>query len=219
MPVFNGVETPSDGRLSASVTVRVEVPKNHHHPVSSRVTVRVLTSERASQRFFDAAVAKAYGGEKRIVGTKYLRARRPISALVSGSKGTLDAIQHFAIAIKGPLTTPVGGGIRSLNVTLRQVLNLYACVRPVRYFKAYRRRSRALSLLTLSSSVRTLKMSTPASISGRVQDRAAAHRLPPRVLGTRLKADRHWHQTNFSDGDQEPCPPRDHTLRRSPWRR
>src|SRR5262249_50237622 len=49
-------------------------------------------------------------------------------------KGTLDAIQNFVVAIKGPLTTPVGGGIRSLNVTLRQVLDLYACVRPVRYF-------------------------------------------------------------------------------------
>ncbi|MCI0390358.1 MAG: isocitrate dehydrogenase (NADP(+)) [Acidobacteria bacterium] len=90
---------------------------------------------RASQRVFDAAVAKAYNDQRRIVWYEIFageKAHKKFSEWLP--KGTLDAIHHFAIAIKGPLTTPVGGGIRSLNVTLRQVLDLYACVRPVRYF-------------------------------------------------------------------------------------
>src|SRR5438105_1368439 len=90
---------------------------------------------RASQRVFDTAVEKAYGGERRLVWYEIFAGEKAYKRFSEWlPKGTLDAIQHFAIAIKGPLTTPVGGGIRSLNVTLRQVLNLYACVRPVRYF-------------------------------------------------------------------------------------
>jgi isocitrate dehydrogenase len=91
---------------------------------------------KATQRVLDAAVAKAFGGRKRIVWFEVFAG--------DGAHGrfgewlpqeTVDAIAHYRVAIKGPLTTPIGGGFRSLNVTLRQVLDLYACIRPVRYFQ------------------------------------------------------------------------------------
>lgn len=89
----------------------------------------------ASQRVFDAAVQKAYQGQRRIAWYEIFAGEKAFQNYQEWlPQGTLDAIQHFVVAIKGPLTTPVGGGIRSLNVALRQVLNLYACVRPVRYF-------------------------------------------------------------------------------------
>jgi isocitrate dehydrogenase len=91
---------------------------------------------RAAQRVFDAAVKNAFGGTKRIVWKEVLAGEKAFSATGEWlPKATLDAITEHRIAIKGPLTTPVGGGIRSLNVALRQLLDLYACVRPVRYFQ------------------------------------------------------------------------------------
>ena len=84
---------------------------------------------------FDAAVKKAFGGKKQIAWFEV-----PAGEKAKDQHGewlpndTLEAVRAYKVAIKGPLTTPVGGGIRSLNVTLRQVLDLYACVRPVRYF-------------------------------------------------------------------------------------
>src|SRR3954466_779614 len=90
---------------------------------------------RASQRVFDAAVAKAYGGARRIVWFEVLAGEKAKNITNEWlPNDTLEAVKTYRVAIKGPLTTPVGGGIRSLNVTLRQVLDLYACVRPVRYF-------------------------------------------------------------------------------------
>ena len=91
---------------------------------------------RASQRVFEAAVGKAYGGERRIAWFEVLAGEKAKNAVDSWlPEDTLRAIRHHLVAIKGPLTTPVGGGIRSLNVALRQQLDLYACVRPVRYFQ------------------------------------------------------------------------------------
>ena len=90
---------------------------------------------RASRRVFDAAVAKASGGTRRVVWREVLAGEKAFAA--SGTwlpEETLAAIREHRVAIKGPLTTPVGGGIRSLNVALRQVLDLYACIRPVRWF-------------------------------------------------------------------------------------
>src|SRR5881398_4079655 len=90
----------------------------------------------ASRRVFDAAVRGAYGGKSEIQWTEILAGEK--AKKVTGEwlpDATLRAIDEHSVAIKGPLTTPVGGGIRSLNVTLRQVLDLYACVRPIRYFK------------------------------------------------------------------------------------
>jgi isocitrate dehydrogenase len=91
---------------------------------------------KASQPVFDAAVERSYGGKRKIAWMEVLAGEKAFN--VTGSwlpEETLAAIERHHVAIKGPLTTPVGGGIRSLNVTLRQRLDLFACVRPVRYFK------------------------------------------------------------------------------------
>jgi isocitrate dehydrogenase len=89
----------------------------------------------ASVKVFDAAVEKAYGGRKKIHWMEIYAGGKANELFDSWLPDeTVDAIREYLVAIKGPLTTPVGGGFRSLNVTMRQVLNLYACVRPVRYF-------------------------------------------------------------------------------------
>ena len=90
---------------------------------------------RASQRVLDAAVAKAYGGKRRLMWLEVFAGEKAKNRLDSWLPDeTIRAIAHHLVAIKGPLTTPVGGGFRSLNVALRQQLDLYACVRPVRWF-------------------------------------------------------------------------------------
>src|SRR5712692_4101619 len=91
---------------------------------------------RASQRVFDAAVQKAYGGRRRIAWKEVLAGEKAFKQTKEWMPAaTLDAFRQYLVGIKGPLTTPVGGGIRSLNVALRQELDLYVCLRPVRYFK------------------------------------------------------------------------------------
>lgn len=92
---------------------------------------------RASQHVFDAAVAKAYGGKKKVAWAEIYAGEKSLEVYGENEwlpEETLDAIEEYLVAIKGPLTTPVGGGIRSLNVTLRQRLDLFACVRPVKYY-------------------------------------------------------------------------------------
>ncbi|HRM24093.1 MAG TPA: NADP-dependent isocitrate dehydrogenase, partial [Enterococcus aquimarinus] len=90
----------------------------------------------ASQPVFDAAIQKAYQGQKKILWQEILAGEKAFDQTGEWlPEATLEAIHEAKIAIKGPLTTPVGGGIRSINVTLRQKLDLFACVRPVRYFK------------------------------------------------------------------------------------
>jgi isocitrate dehydrogenase len=90
---------------------------------------------RASQLALDAAVRAAYGNRRRIEWLEVFAGEKSKALLDSWlPDDTLETIDHYLVAIKGPLTTPVGGGFRSLNVTLRQKLDLYACVRPVRYF-------------------------------------------------------------------------------------
>ncbi len=90
----------------------------------------------AAVRVFDAAVQKAFGGKKRIVWKEVLAGEKAFRQTGDWlPQETLDIISQHKVAIKGPLTTPVGGGIRSLNVALRQQLDLYACVRPVRWFR------------------------------------------------------------------------------------
>jgi isocitrate dehydrogenase len=91
---------------------------------------------RASVRVFDAAIKKAYGSERRVSWMEVFAGEKAFTQFKDWlPQETVDAMQEFRVSIKGPLTTPVGGGIRSLNVTLRQVLDLYACIRPVRYFE------------------------------------------------------------------------------------
>ncbi|OGX82772.1 NADP-dependent isocitrate dehydrogenase [Hymenobacter coccineus] len=90
---------------------------------------------RAAQLVFDAAVEKAYGGKKQLVWKEVLAGEKSFKQTGNWLPAeTLDAFRDYLVGIKGPLTTPVGGGIRSLNVALRQELDLYACVRPVRYY-------------------------------------------------------------------------------------
>ncbi len=90
---------------------------------------------RASQRVFDAAVEKAYGGERKIEWQEVLAGEKAFNQTGDWlPQATLDAFNEYLVGIKGPLTTPVGGGIRSLNVALRQILDLYVCLRPVQYF-------------------------------------------------------------------------------------
>jgi isocitrate dehydrogenase len=91
---------------------------------------------KATQRVLDAAVARSSGGKRKIVWFEIYAggtAKERFGEWLP--EESVDAIRHFRVAIKGPLTTPIGGGIRSLNVSLRQILDLYACVRPIRYFQ------------------------------------------------------------------------------------
>ncbi|MDA2978751.1 MAG: NADP-dependent isocitrate dehydrogenase, partial [Actinomycetota bacterium] len=89
----------------------------------------------AAQKVFDAAVAKAYGGEREIAWTEVLAGQKAFDETGEWlPDATVEAFSHYLVGIKGPLTTPVGGGIRSLNVALRQILDLYVCLRPVRWY-------------------------------------------------------------------------------------
>jgi isocitrate dehydrogenase len=90
---------------------------------------------RATQPVLDAAVAKAYGGARRIAWQEILVGEKAFKETANYlPEASLASLREYRVALKGPLTTPIGGGIRSLNVTLRQVLDLYACIRPVRYY-------------------------------------------------------------------------------------
>ena len=90
----------------------------------------------ASERVFDAAVAQAYGGRRKIAWMEVFAGETAFQKFGNWlPDDTVGAFKEFLVGIKGPLTTPVGGGIRSLNVALRQMLDLYVCLRPVRYFQ------------------------------------------------------------------------------------
>jgi len=131
---FKHVTLP-DGELVTSSDGRISVPDR---PIIGRITGDGIGRDimKASVRVWDAAVEKAYGGKKKIAWCEIPVGEAAQEKLgVSMPDEAFDAIRHLTVAIKGPLTTPVGGGFRSLNVTLRQVLDLYACVRPVRYFR------------------------------------------------------------------------------------
>jgi isocitrate dehydrogenase len=93
---------------------------------------------RASRLVMDAAVAKAYGNKRKIVWFEVFAGDKANKVYGEGTwlpEDTLEAVKEYIVAIKGPLTTPVGGGIRSINVALRQMLDLYVCLRPVQYFE------------------------------------------------------------------------------------
>ncbi len=134
---FEKITVPADGEKitvnddgSLNVPVRPVVPFIEGDGIGVDVTP-------AMRRVVDAAVEKAYGGEKSIAWME-VYAGEKANNLYSGDvwmpTETLEAVKDFVVSIKGPLTTPVGGGIRSLNVALRQELDLYVCLRPVRYY-------------------------------------------------------------------------------------
>jgi isocitrate dehydrogenase len=134
MASFNGIEVPAEGQKITVEGAKLNVPATPVIPfIEGDGTGRDIW--RASQRVFDAAVEKAYGGTRRVVWYEIFAGEKCFNQFGEWlTDDSVKAIAEYVVAIKGPLTTPVGGGIRSLNVTLRQVLDLYACVRPVRYF-------------------------------------------------------------------------------------
>jgi isocitrate dehydrogenase len=134
-PSYDSLQAPTAGETITLRDGRLNVPDQPIIPfIEGDGTGRDIW--RASKRVFDAAVERAYGGKRRIVWFEVLAGEKAKNAVDSWlPDDTLRAIEHHLVAIKGPLTTPVGGGIRSLNVALRQQLDLYACVRPVRWFQ------------------------------------------------------------------------------------
>ncbi|MCU1271016.1 MAG: isocitrate dehydrogenase [Acidobacteriaceae bacterium] len=132
---YNGVPVPRDGGRIAYKDGRIRVPDNPIIPfIEGDGTGRDIW--KASVRVFDGAVQRAYNGKRRVAWYEIFAGEKAKAKFNDWlPQESVDAIREFRVAIKGPLTTPVGGGIRSLNVTLRQVLDLYACIRPVKYYK------------------------------------------------------------------------------------
>ncbi|WP_223068590.1 NADP-dependent isocitrate dehydrogenase [Paenibacillus caui] len=134
MPKLEKFDLPTEGDKIEIKDGKLVVP---NHPIVPFIegdgTGRDIW--KASKRVLDAAVEKAYGGEKKIAWYEVFAGEKAFNTYGEWLPGdTLTAIREYIVAIKGPLTTPIGGGIRSLNVALRQELDLYVCLRPVRYF-------------------------------------------------------------------------------------
>ncbi|HLV44593.1 MAG TPA: isocitrate dehydrogenase (NADP(+)) [Aggregatilineales bacterium] len=132
---FEHIRVPQDGD---PVVIENGTLQVSDHPIIAFIEGDGIGPDimRASRRIWDAAVEKAYGGQRHIAWME-IYAGEKAASIYDGNympEETFEALRQYVIGIKGPLTTPVGGGFRSLNVTLRQVLDLYACIRPVRYF-------------------------------------------------------------------------------------
>ncbi len=127
--------SPTGAPITMGADNKLNVPDNPIVPfIEGDGTGRDIW--RASQRVFDAAVQKAYGGKKKIAWHEVLAGEKAFKATNNWLPDeTVDAFKKYLVGIKGPLTTPIGGGIRSLNVALRQMLDLYVCLRPVRWFQ------------------------------------------------------------------------------------
>lgn len=135
MATYRYAQVPANGQRIDYADGTLKVPSN---PIIPFIEGDGIGPDiwRASVRVFDAAVEKAFGGERKIAWMEILAGEKAHSTTGEWLPAeTLEACKEFRVSIKGPLTTPVGGGIRSLNVALRQELDLYACIRPVRYFK------------------------------------------------------------------------------------
>jgi len=134
MDSYNGIPVPAEGQPIEFREGRFAVPDRPIIPfIEGDGTGPDIWS--ASKAVFDAAVEKAYGGQRKVVWFEVFAGEKAFQKFNTWlPDDTLKAIQRFRVAIKGPLTTPVGGGIRSLNVSLRQLLNLYVCMRPVKYY-------------------------------------------------------------------------------------
>jgi isocitrate dehydrogenase len=132
---YNGLPVPASGAGITYSNGRYQVPDNPIVPfIEGDGTGRDIW--KASVRVFDAAVEKAYRGKRRVAWYEIFAGEKAKAKFDNWlPEDSVNAIREFRVAIKGPLTTPVGGGIRSLNVALRQLLDLYACVRPVKYYK------------------------------------------------------------------------------------
>lgn len=137
MAAYKKISVPSGDKLTIDSRGRIELCD---HPVIGFIEGDGIGPDitRASMHIWNSAVEKAYGGRRKIAWME-LYAGEKANAVYGENTWlpdeTLEAIREYLVAIKGPLTTPVGGGIRSLNVALRQMLDLYVCLRPVRYFE------------------------------------------------------------------------------------
>src|SRR5579863_3482625 len=137
------LKVPAEGEKISISNGKLQVPEQPIIPfIEGDGTGRDIW--RASVRVFDAAVKKVYGGKRKIAWMEVYAGGKSFEKFRTGTPegdakawlpdDTINAFKHFLVGIKGPLTTPVGGGISSLNVALRQLLDLYVCLRPVRYF-------------------------------------------------------------------------------------
>jgi isocitrate dehydrogenase len=131
---YNGSALPAGGSPITFKDGKLQIPDNPIIPyIEGDGTGRDIWA--ASVRVFDAAVERAYGGKRKIHWYEVFAGEKAFTRFNDWlPQGTVDAIKDLHVAIKGPLTTPVGGGIRSLNVALRQILDLYSCIRPVKYY-------------------------------------------------------------------------------------
>src|SRR5881409_1665501 len=138
---MGAMPTQVEGRRGGAVGAKIDFRDGHwivpDHPIIPFIEGDGTGPDiwRAAAKVFDAAVARTSGGKRSVVWREILAGEKSFNQ--SGDwlpEETLGVIREHRVAIKGPLTTPVGGGIRSLNVALRQLLDLYACIRPVRYF-------------------------------------------------------------------------------------
>jgi isocitrate dehydrogenase len=134
MPTFKDVTVPANGQAISIKAGKLNVPD---HPILPFIEGDGTGPDiwRASVRVFDAAVEKAYKGKRKIAWMEVFAGEKAFKRFNNWlPDDTVAAFQEYLVGIKGPLTTPVGGGIRSLNVALRQMLDLYVCLRPVRWF-------------------------------------------------------------------------------------
>lgn len=133
---YNGISVPANGATITYANGTYNVPDNPIIPfIEGDGTGRDIW--KASVRVFDAAVARAYGGKRKIAWFEVFAGEKSKQKFDTWlPDDTVEAFKDFRVGIKGPLTTPVGGGIRSLNVALRQIMDLYACVRPVKWYGA-----------------------------------------------------------------------------------
>jgi isocitrate dehydrogenase len=133
---YNGLPLPADGQKITYADGKYTIPDN---PIIPFIEGDGIGRDiwKASVRVFDAAVEKAYKGKRRVVWYEVFAGEKAMARFKSWlPDDTTEALKDLRVGIKGPLTTPVGGGIRSLNVALRQILDLYACVRPVKWYGA-----------------------------------------------------------------------------------
>jgi isocitrate dehydrogenase len=169
----------------------------------------------ATQKVLDAAVAKAYGDERRIEWFKVYAGDEACDLYGTYQylpEDTLEAIRTYGVAIKGPLTTPIGGGIRSLNVALRQIFDLYCCVRPCRYYEGTpspHKRPQDLDVIVYRGHLHGDRMGGQRSRLPRV-DPAPQYGGDPGQRQARQAPDpgwfRHWHQAGEQARQPAPHP-------------
>src|SRR6266446_7716413 len=163
--MFEHIQIPAQGKkITVNADYSLTVPDN---PIVSVIegdgTGVDITP--VMIKVVDAAIAKAYGGRRKIAWMELYageKATRVYGPDVWLPEETLTALREYVVSIKGPLTTPVGGGIRSINVALRQELDLYVCLRPVRYFKGVPSPVKEPDKITMLT-LRTPRTSMPAS--------------------------------------------------------